>query len=68
MEKTVFIIIERHSHGIEAIMNVYETLERALQDQVFEDYEEEPQVLKDPHNGEDYAMSESFYILEYIVK
>jgi len=65
--KEIWIISNRESHGVEAIIGVYKTLENAIKDKVFENYEETPEVLTD-YNGNSYAMSESFYILSYQLK
>ena len=65
--KEVWIITNRESHGAEAINGVYKTLENAMKDKVFENYEETPEVLT-AYNGKLYAMSESFYILSHQLK
>ena len=67
MNEDIWIISNRESHGVEAISGVYKTLEDAIKDMVFENYEETPEVLTD-FNGKSYAMSESFYILSYQLK
>jgi len=64
MSKDIWIIISRESHGEAAIKGVYKTLENAMKDKVFENYEETPEVLT-AHNGELYAMSDSLYIVPY---
>lgn len=64
MSEDIWIIVGRESHGEEAIKGVYKTLENAMKDKVFENYEETPEVLR-AHNGQLYAMSESFYIVSY---
>jgi hypothetical protein len=62
--KEVWIIINRESHGEEAIKGVYKTLENAMKDEVFGRYEETPEILTF-HNGKSYAMSGSFYIMPF---
>jgi len=67
MSEEIWIISNRYSHGVETISGVYKTLENAIKDKVFENYEETPEVLTD-YNGNSYAMSESFYILSHQLK
>ena len=64
--KEVYIIINREMHGYEAIVKVYKTLEDAVKDDIFNRYEQTPEILND-HNGRLYGMSETFYILAFEV-
>ena len=52
-------------HGYEAVENVYKTLEDAVKDDIFDRYEETPEILNDSKDGGLYGMSETFYILPF---
>jgi hypothetical protein len=61
----VYVIVNREMHGYEAVENVYKTLEDAVKDDIFDRYEETPEILNDSKDGGLYGMSETFYILPF---